>query len=294
MKNILLTGLSGLLGRNVSKRLLSKNFCVHGITSNPSFKSTKSTKKMKTHFVDFSSNWSEEILPKKIDVIIHLAQTKNFRDFPNSAIDIFKVNIESTARLLVYAKQAGVKKFIYVSSGGVYGTSIKPFKESNPIVAAGELDYYLGSKVCSEILAQRYSSIFQVIVLRPFFIYGPGQDRNMLIPRLMDSVSACKLITLQGINGIRINPIHVEDAGAAVVATLKLEESGIFNLAGPNIFSIRTICESMGKYLEKKPNFKIFAEQKKDLIGDISCMKQKLILPKINLFDSFTEIQQNN
>jgi UDP-glucose 4-epimerase len=294
MKNILLTGLSGLLGCNVSKRLRSKNFCVHGITRNPSFKSTKSTKKMKIHYVDFSSNWSEEILPKKIDVIIHLAQTKNFRDFPNSAIDIFKVNIESTARLLAYAKQAGVKKFIYVSSGGVYGTSVKPFKESNPIVAAGELDYYLGSKVCSEILAQRYSSIFQVIVLRPFFIYGPGQDRNMLIPRLMNSVSACKLITLQGMNGIRINPIHVEDAGAAVVATLKLDESGIFNIAGPNIFSIRTICESMGKYLGKKPNFKIFPEQTKDLIGDISCMKQKLILPKINLFDTFIEIYQNN
>lgn len=291
MKNILLTGSQGLLGRNVSRRLLSKNFCVHGITSNPLFKSTE---KMKIYHVDFSSNWSEEILPKKIDVIIHLAQTKNFRNFPNSAIDIFKVNIESTARLLDYAKRAGVIKFIYASSGGVYGTSIKPFKESNPIVAAGELDYYLGSKVCSEIIAQGYSSIFQVIVLRPFFIYGPGQDRSMLIPKLMDSVSASKLITLQGMNGIRINPIHVEDAGAAVVATLKLEESGIFNLAGPNIFSIRNICESMGKYLEKKPNFKIFPQQTKDLIGDISHMKQKLILPKINLFNSFKEIYQNN
>lgn len=291
MKNILLTGSLGLLGRNVSRRLLSKNFCVHGTTSNPLFKSTE---KMKIYRVDFSSNWSEEILPKKIDIIIHLAQTRNFRNFPNNAIEIFKVNIESTARLLDYAKRAGVKKFIYTSSGGVYGAAVKPLKESDQIVPAGELGYYLGSKACSEILVQSYSSLFQVIVLRPFFIYGPGQDRNMLIPRLMDLVSSCKFITLQGMNGIRINPIHVEDAGAAVVASLKLKENGIFNLAGPNIFSIRNICESMGKYLEKKPNFKILPQQTKDLIGDISYMKQKLILPKINLFDSFTEIYQNN
>jgi nucleoside-diphosphate-sugar epimerase len=291
MKNILLTGSLGLLGRNVSRRLLSKNFCVHGITSNPSFKSAE---KMKIYCIDFASNWSEEILPKKIDVIIHLAQTRNFRNFPNNAIEIFKVNIESTARLLDYAKRAGVKKFIYTSSGGVYGAGVKPLKESDQIVSAGELGYYLGSKACSEILVQSYSSLFQVVVLRPFFIYGPEQDRNMLIPRLMDSISSCKLITLQGESGIHINPIHVEDAGAAVVASLTLEESGIFNLAGPDIFSIRTICESMGKYLKKKPNFKVLPGYQKNLIGDISNMKLKLISPKINLLASFPEIYQNH
>jgi nucleoside-diphosphate-sugar epimerase len=291
MKNILLTGSLGLLGHNVSRRLLSKNFYVHGITSNPSFKSTE---KMKIYCIDFASNWSEEILPKKIDVIIHLAQTRNFRNFPNNAIEIFKVNIESTARLLDYAKRAGVKKFIYTSSGGVYGAGVKPLKESDQIVSAGELGYYLGSKACSEILVQSYSSLFQVVVLRPFFIYGPEQNRNMLIPRLMDSISSCKLITFQGENGIHINPIHVEDAGAAVVASLTLEKSGIFNLAGPDIYSIRTICESMGKYLKKKPNFKVLPGYQKDLIGDISNMKQKLILPKVNLLDSFPEIYQND
>jgi UDP-glucose 4-epimerase len=291
MKNILLTGLLGLLGRNVSRRLLSKNFYIHGITSNPLFKSTE---KIKVYCVDFASNWSEEILPKKIDVIVHLAQTRNFRNFPNNAIEIFKVNIEATARLLDYARKAGVKKFIYTSSGGIYSAATKPLKESDQIVPARELGYYLGSKACSEILVQSYSSLFQVIILRPFFIYGPEQDRNMLMPRLMDSISSCKLITLQGKNGIHINPIHVEDAGAAVVASLSLEESGIFNLAGPDIFSIRTICESMGKYLKKKPNFKVLPGYQKDLIGDISNMKQKLILPKINLLDSFPKIYQNH
>jgi nucleoside-diphosphate-sugar epimerase len=291
MKNILLTGSLGLLGRNVSRRLLSKNFCVHGITSNPSFKSAE---KMKIHCVDFASNWSEEILPKKIDAIIHLAQTRNFRNFPNNAIEIFKVNIESTARLLDYAKRAGVKKFIYASSGGVYGAAIRPLTESDSIVPTGELGYYLGSKACSEILVQSYSSILQVIILRPFFIYGPGQDRNMLIPRLMDSISSCKLITLQGENGIHINPIHVEDAGAAVVACLTLEKSGIFNLAGPNVLSIREICEGMGHYLDVRPKFEKQFGEPNDLIADISAMKQKLVIPSHSLMNSFKDVAKDS
>ena len=291
MKNILLTGSLGLLGSSVSRLLLSKNFCVHGITSDPSFKSTE---KMKIYCVDFASNWSEEILPKKIDAIIHLAQTRNFRNFPNSAIETFKVNIESTARLLDYAKRIRVKKFIYASSGGVYGAAIRPLTESDSIVPPGELGYYLGSKACGEILVQSYSSLFQFIVLRPFFIYGPGQDRNMLIPRLMDSISSCKSITLQGENGIHINPIHVEDAGAAVVACLPLEKSGIFNLAGPNVLSIREICEGMGHYLNVKPTFAQQPGVPSDLIADISLMKQKLAIPSYSLMNSFKDVAEDS
>ena len=289
MKNILLTGSLGLLGRNVSRRLLSKNLCVYGTTSNPLFKSTE---KMKIYRVDFSSNWSEKILPKKIDIIIHLAQTRNFRNFPNNATEIFKVNIESTARLLDYAKRIGVKKFIYASSGGVYGAAIRPLTESDSIVPTGELGYYLGSKACSEILVQSYSSILQVIILRPFFIYGPEQHRSMLIPRLMDSISSCKLITLQGENGIHINPIHVEDAGAAVVASLTLEKSGIFNLAGPDVLSIREICEGMGHYLNVKPIFERQPGESSDLMADISAMKQKLVIPSHSLMNSFKDVAE--
>jgi nucleoside-diphosphate-sugar epimerase len=54
--------------------------------------------------MDLSSAWSEDKLPSSCDVIIHLAQSPHFRDFPNSALDVFKINIESPARLLDYAK----------------------------------------------------------------------------------------------------------------------------------------------------------------------------------------------
>ena len=154
IKNVLITGIQGLLGRRLVSTLHDKEFIIHGVT-----RYNTHTAKSSIHYltIDFASEWSFESLPKQCDVVIHLAQSASFRDFPNSALDVFKVNIESTARLLDYARQAGVKKFIYASSGGVYGNSTQAFKENAPIVPPGKLGYYLGSKACSEILVQSYA-----------------------------------------------------------------------------------------------------------------------------------------
>jgi nucleoside-diphosphate-sugar epimerase len=106
----------------------------------------------------------------------------------------------------------------------------------------------------------------------------------------MDSVAVGKPIRLQGENGIRINPIHVEDASAAVTAALSLKNSAIFNIAGPDVLSIREICESMGKFLGKPPVFEQQAGQPNDLIADISAMRRYLIEPKKHLFQSHNDI----
>ena len=86
---------------------------------------------MKAVVVDLSSDWKISELPTKIDVIYHLAQSDKFRDFPAGAPDVFQVNINSTAKLLDYAKKTGVKSFIYASSGGVYGNGKNLFWKMN-------------------------------------------------------------------------------------------------------------------------------------------------------------------
>lgn len=284
---ILITGANGLLGRQLTTMLIEECCEVYSITHTVPYNPIPGA-----HYitVDFSANWSNNILPQKIDKIIHLAQSSNFRDFPNSALDVFKVNIDSTARLLDYAHRVGVNQFIYASSGGVYGNGTQAFKENAPIVPHGKLGYYLGSKTCGEILVQSYASVFQVTVVRPFFMYGPGQNRNMLIPRLFDSVRLNKPISLQGDNGIRINPIHVDDASAAMVAALSLDESSTFNIAGPEVLSLRDICESMGAYLGIKPILIQLTGEPSDLVADISAMHEKLIYPKRILSDYYKDI----
>ena len=286
-RTILVTGANGLLGSGILRRICLSKYTLVGINHSPI---NLRIGGVEYRNLDFASDWVTDSLPPKVDVIVHLAQSHSFRDFPNSALDVFKVNIESTACLLDYARQAGVKKFIYASSGGVYGNGAQAFKENSPIVPPGQLGYYLGSKACGEILVQSYASVFDVVVVRPFFIYGPGQNRSMLIPRLFDSVATGKPISLQGDNGIRINPIHVNDAASAVATAIDLNESATFNIGGPEVLSIRDICEGMGRYLGVEPIFEQQAGEPNDLIADISAMKQKLVVPRYSLLDSLDDV----
>lgn len=242
------------------------------------------------HVADLSTVWDIECLPSQLDTIIHLAQSPKFRDFPNSALDVFKVNIESTARLLDFAKRIGAKQFVYASTGGVYGYGGEAFKENAPIVPLGQLGYYFGSKTCGEILVQSYASLFQVVVLRPFFMYGPRQNRRMLIPRLFDSVVTGRPITLQGKDGIRINPIHVEDAVQAVLAAIDRPESAVYNIAGLEIFSLRQIAEIFAVHLGLAPVFEAAGGEPQDLIADISLMRSKLHEPQRLLLESIADI----
>lgn len=288
IQNVLITGIQGLLGRRLATTLDNKGFVVHGIARGNTLAHISSI-----HYltIDLASDWSFESLPKQCDVVIHLAQSANFRDFPNSALDVFKVNIESTAQLLDYARQAGVKKFIYASSGGVYDNGAQAFKENAPITPPSKLGYYLGSKACGEILVQSYATVFDVVVVRPFFIYGPGQNRSMLIPRLFDCVATGKPVSLQGDNGIRINPIHVDDAASAVAAAIDLNESETFNIGGPDVLSIRDICEGMGSYLGVEPLFQQQAGEPNDLIADISAMRRFLYDPVRHLDEYLHDVK---
>ena len=242
------------------------------------------------HLIDFAADWSIDSLPAKVDAVIHLAQSGKFRDFPGSALDVFRVNIEATARLLDYASNAGASHFIYASTGGVYGKGEKAFNENSPIVYPAQLGYYFGSKMCGEIMVQSYVSIMKIVILRPFFIYGPGQNRDMLIPRLMDNVSAGRPISLQGADGIRINPIHAWDAAAVINRALSLEQSATFNIAGSEVLSIRQICSEMGRYLGRNPIFQSQEGVAKDLIGDNMAMCKQLVAPKKHLLECFSDV----
>jgi UDP-glucose 4-epimerase len=287
MKKILLTGANGLLGRSLCHTLSHQNASVYALT-----REVPSDPIPGVNYcpIDLPKPWCNKALPTGVDSIVHLAQSAKFRDFPENAADIFGVNIESTARLLDYAVGANVKQFIYASSGGVYGNGAAAFDENSPIVPAGQLGFYLGSKMCGEILVQSYASLMQVIVLRPFFIYGPRQNRSMLIPRLMDSIITGTPINLVGDDGIRINPIHVEDAAASIVAALSIGDSATFNIAGPDVMSLREICDGMGKYVGTPPIFVHQTGQANDLIADITAMRAKLKTPHMRLLENLGDV----
>ncbi len=291
MSNILITGANGLLAYSLCDVLLKKKHTIYATTRDFSKSKVKGVNYIK---LDFANNCVFSDLPKKIDIVIHAAQSLKYHQFPEESNDIFQVNINSTYKLLEYARNIKVKKFIYISSGGVYKRKEESIKETDDLLLPSELGMYLGSKICGETLSQSYSKFFDLVIVRPFFIYGPRQKNTMLIKRLMNNIINSEIIKINGKNGISINPIHVEDASLAITKIIsKLNGNHIVNLAGEETFSIKKICDEIGTFLGRKPIYEFINDEVNDLIGDISFMKENLYSPKIKLIDALEELKDS-
>ncbi|MBK7588378.1 MAG: NAD-dependent epimerase/dehydratase family protein [Bacteroidetes bacterium] len=116
MNTILLTGANGLLGFELLKQLSAqKKYKVFAITqSHIQNIETIDTENITVMNASLSDNNFINLLPSNIDIIIHTAQSNNFRNFPDKAIDIFDVNVNATMLLLNYAKFANAKIYIYL------------------------------------------------------------------------------------------------------------------------------------------------------------------------------------
>lgn len=279
--NILLTGAGGLIGANLHAELIKSGATV--------FTVSRSIKNDDNLDINFAAEWDTNLLPKNIDCIIHLAQSESFRDFPQKATDIFYTNTLSTLKLADWAHKNNVKKFIFASSGGIYGNKDDGFNEKDELIYKNDFGFYLGSKHCSEIILDNYIKLLNIIQLRFFFVYGKEQRKDMLIPRLIDNIANSIPLTLQGANGIKINPIHVSDAVQCIIKALELNESNKFNIGGSEILSLRQIADAIGKQVNKKPEFIVDDTIPKSLIGDISKMKKYLHTPQTSFAEGIKQ-----
>jgi UDP-glucose 4-epimerase len=283
---IIITGANGLLGRN-SLKSFNNNFEIHALVhKNPS----KPIKNVKYYVKDFETDWSTKDLPKDIFAVIHLAQSELFRDFPNNAIKVFNVNVTSTAKLLNYAKISAAKKFIFSSTGGIYDTSLGAVNENSPINTFGELGNYFATKLCSEILTHNYTAFFDVTLVRLFFMYGKEQKRSMLIPRLVDNINNGRPIQLTKNGGIKLNPIHVSDVVNILSNLMNSKGSFTYNVAGPEILSLKEISEIIGNKLGKKPVFEHVERIANNCIAETELLQSRIYNPTIKLENKIQEL----
>jgi len=227
-------------------------------------------------------------LPARIDAVIHLAQSSRYREFPGGAEDMFAVNVESTFRLLEYARAASASAFALASTGGIYGRSPTPVRETDP---AQPTTFYFRSKLAAECLVDGYADHFRTLTFRYFFIYGPGQER-MLIPTLATKVIAGEEIVIEGDPGLRINPIYVDDAARIFEPALMSAATGTFNVAGDEQVTITELVELIGDTAGERPLVRYAtADAAGDLVADVSRMREQLgVRPQVPLAEGLRSL----
>lgn len=284
MKTVLVTGAGGLLGRSLVS-LLARDHRVVAVSRQAG---AHDDSNVEPFAADLSQPVDPRGLPERLDAVVYLAQSPRFREFPAGAPDMRQVNTDQPLALLELARERGATAFVYASSGSVYAPGPRPIQEDDPAPADG---FYPASKRAAELMLAPYGALMNVALLRYFFIYGPGQNRRMLLPRLADMVRDGQTVTLQGEEGIRINPIHVDDAAAATAAALDLAGTNFVNVAGPEVHSIRNICELLGAAIGRSPRFEFDrTATPQHLVADTSRMERQLGRPTKRLADAVEDL----
>lgn len=284
LDSVIVTGAAGLLGSHLVP-LLARDRPVLAVGRGAAAAADNVTPLA----LDLARPLDRAALPARAGAVVYLAQSSRFRDFPEAAGDIFQVNTASLLAMLDHARRAGASHFVYASTGGVYAPSEAPVTEDSPL--AGPMGFYPASKRAAELLCESYAPYMTVAILRYFFIYGRGQKSDMLLPRLVDSVRDGRPIGLDGEDGLRINPVHADDAAAATAAALRLDRSATINIAGPEALSLRAIATTIGDAVGRAPRFEVQADRRPaSLVADTAAMSALLAPPARRFADGVADL----
>jgi UDP-glucose 4-epimerase len=273
---VLLTGASGFLGSVVLRQLVASGAEVVAL-HRPDTAVPEPIEGVRWVAQDLAAPLTTD-LPGQIDAVLHLAQSRRYREFPDGAVDVQEVNATATVRLLDYCRKTKGDSFTYASSGAVYAAGPEPVREDDEPRPG---NFYGASKLAGELAVEQFRGVLKAHSLRFFFIYGPGQ-RNMFIPGLLDRVRKEEAVTLAGSDGIHVNPVYVEDAAAAVVRTIELDGSHTLNVAGPNRVSVREIAEIGGRLLDRVPSFST-GDAQADLLASLERQSATVGAPQVGM-----------
>ena len=185
-KTVLITGSTGFVGQNVTKKLLEEDYLVYVIVRNVN----KLLKKFKSRYVNNNLFPIEikhpeekdykfyfELLKKhNINVVIHMAALS--REYNEISFDEYmKVNVNFTKNLyqgLKYSNESDSSTFIFVSTAGVYGTIPQQCPASENSILRPNGKYHLSKKIAEDELQHlsKDNNKVRLIILRPIIMYG--------------------------------------------------------------------------------------------------------------------------
>ncbi len=147
---------------------------------------------------------------EKVDFVLHQAALGSVPRSVNDPITTNEVNIQGTLNLLVAARDAKVKRFIYASSSSVYGNPASAEQQEGKVAAKVESQIpnpqspYAISKLTGEYYCKVFHEIYELgtISLRYFNVFGQRQDAHSayaaVVPKFIQSLLNDQSPTIYG------------------------------------------------------------------------------------------------
>lgn len=281
LHTILVTGSGGFVGEHICKSYFKNKYNL--ITDNHKNSSQKDITKME-YFENFHD---------KIDAIIHLAAKTSINDSLINPYETFYKNIVGTLNILEFAKRKSISNFIFLSTY-VYGEPhYLPIDENHPINPHSP---YNKSKIIAESLCEEYSKIFgiNIVILRPFYLYGYNRKKNTLIRSILDQIDRNKIIKLSNEKTSR-DFLYISDLIELLDNILNKFPSGnnIYNVGSGTSYTITEISRKIAKLLNKKIRICYDESMRKhdinEMVADITKISKEFDWkPKIDIDEGLT------
>jgi nucleoside-diphosphate-sugar epimerase len=219
---VFITGASGFIGKALAKRCRELGAEVSGLD----FKADAEWGVIAGDLTH-PQQWKHAL--QGVDLVIHTAAIVS----NTASMDLaWNINVKATAALLAHCVEAGVKRFLQLSSVAAYGfAATEEVNEDQPLRPMGNT--YVDTKIASEhcVLACHARGAMDCTIVRPGDVYGPGSRPWVVLP--LEVIKAGKFMLPAHGQGL-FSPVYVDDiVNGILLAATRPEGAGqIFNISG--------------------------------------------------------------
>lgn len=279
MKKVMVTGSSGFIGKALTEKLRKLGYEVIELNS-----SIGDITEIDT-FNKFNLN--------NVDHIYHLAGKTFVPDSWENPLEFYKVNAEGTLNILEVCRKNSIK-LTYISAY-IYGSqNVIPISENASVKPNNP---YAHSKYMAEQLCEFYAREYRVkiSVIRPFNVFGIGQNDKFLIPSIIKQVLYSDKIQVKDLSPKR-DYIYLNDLVDAIILTENIDDNySVYNIGSGYSISVKEVIDiiqevnNVNKPIICENSFRV--NEMNNVVANISKANLELSwFPKYSFMEGIKEI----
>ncbi len=249
---VLITGADGLLGSNLVRLLLNRNYKV-SVFIHPSSKSKTLNKlDIKRYYGNILNESEIERAISETDSVIHMAALTNI--WPARSEIVNKVNIDGTKLIIKLALKYKIKRMVYIGSASSVNSTNTSKK--HPFAAAKFGLDYIDSKyyALKAVVNAAKNNNLPAIAILPTFMIGPYDS----LPSSGKMILAIAKGKLKFFSGGGRNIVYVNDVATAIANSLQMGKIGKYYIAGNKNITYKDFFKEVSKIVNaKNPKIRI-------------------------------------
>jgi nucleoside-diphosphate-sugar epimerase len=280
----LVTGGAGFIGSHVIESLLEKGEQVRVLDNFSTGKRENLSAAGRLVEIIEGDIRNASLCRQAMDRVEYVIQLAALHEVPLSVerpLETHEINVTGILNLLIAARDANVKRFVYASSSAVYGNSPRlPRAEDMELIPTSSP--YAVSKLAGEYYCRLFSDLYslETVCLRYFNVYGPRQDSASqyagVIPKFVSALISDTPPVIYGDGEQTRDFIYVSDCAAATLAACRKPgvSGSVLNIGTGQRTSVNELCSHLQKILKREIPPRFGPPQPGDIMHDYATVEK--------------------